>query len=552
MTTVRWFWSLRMMSHPSDRLTPTARSETNSRIGVPGRHDPTCRQLVAGNKVTSADTALAPRRRDLRLWHSVSAATHFARDGGATGQQGWRRAGSRERSTPNDHDRPQEDVSRPLHREADTHRRRRPNPPVPDDRRPRRPQHLARVQGRDRGAVSHRYGLRAAVKAETGDAYTVLPLEGLWWVPGEADFDPTDKSNWCWTAMICLPAAVTAAMVVRGDPSGDHQEGSQRRPQSQGGGVHRGTAAQILHIGPYADEAPTIAELHGFIADNGYRLTGKHHEIYLSTNARPNRPRCGPSSASRSLRPDPAEQLASARRRPGRSGRWSVSSPPPRSHGEIWASCCSTFPGIAYRGAAQRHFAVQFPDRSEDLWYSARRWQSRLAPSRPRHSASVNLLMKHMEWGCALYRALREDGVDQAEAGSLVESIMADVYRPVPSVLFKVSRLRSSNYETRVKWLLLRVISRRVFSAPFVHRYLDSDDGVAWDVTCCPFADYFAEQGVPELTPHAALQPRPSSSRRDRRRPRSHADHHRGCRLLRLQMEDPGVSPDRHAEERGR
>ncbi|MDJ0769647.1 MAG: L-2-amino-thiazoline-4-carboxylic acid hydrolase [Ilumatobacter sp.] len=161
-------------------------------------------------------------------------------------------------------------------------------------------------------------------------------------------------------------------------------------------------------------------------------------------------------------------------------------------------------PGVAYRRTAQRHFSLRFPDRSGDLWDSSRAWQSRLAPSRPRHSASVNLMMRHMEWGCALYRALQDDGVDRAEAGSLVESIMSDVYRPVPSVLYKISRLRSSRHATRVEWLLLRVISRRVFSAPFVHRYLDSDDGVAWDVTCCPFADYFVEQGVPELTPHAA------------------------------------------------
>ena len=162
------------------------------------------------------------------------------------------------------------------------------------------------------------------------------------------------------------------------------------------------------------------------------------------------------------------------------------------------------FPGIAYRRVAQRHFSVRFPGRADELWRSTRTWQSQLAPSRPRHSASVNLMMKHMEWGCALYRALREHDVSRTEAGPLVESIMSDVYRPVPSVMFKLSRLRSSTHETRVEWLLLRVMTRRFFTAPFVHRYLDPGDGVAYDVTCCPFADYFEEQGVPELTPHAA------------------------------------------------
>jgi hypothetical protein len=42
-----------------------------------------------------------------------------------------------------------------------------------------------------------------------------------------------------------------------------------------------GLAAQIMHVGPYADEAPTIAALHAFVEEQGYALRGRHHEIYL-------------------------------------------------------------------------------------------------------------------------------------------------------------------------------------------------------------------------------------------------------------------------------
>jgi hypothetical protein len=42
-----------------------------------------------------------------------------------------------------------------------------------------------------------------------------------------------------------------------------------------------GFAAQILHLGPYAAEGPTIERLHAFIAAHGFRPLGKHHEIYL-------------------------------------------------------------------------------------------------------------------------------------------------------------------------------------------------------------------------------------------------------------------------------
>jgi hypothetical protein len=37
-----------------------------------------------------------------------------------------------------------------------------------------------------------------------------------------------------------------------------------------------------MHIGPFSEEGPTIEKVHAFIAANGFKRTGKHHEIYLS------------------------------------------------------------------------------------------------------------------------------------------------------------------------------------------------------------------------------------------------------------------------------
>ena len=50
--------------------------------------------------------------------------------------------------------------------------------------------------------------------------------------------------------------------------------------------LHEGRAAQIMHLGPYAAEAPTIERLHQFIAAQGGQRTGKHHEIYLNDPGR--------------------------------------------------------------------------------------------------------------------------------------------------------------------------------------------------------------------------------------------------------------------------
>jgi hypothetical protein len=37
-----------------------------------------------------------------------------------------------------------------------------------------------------------------------------------------------------------------------------------------------------MHIGPYSAEGPNIQKLHHKIAEIGGKLSGKHHEIYLS------------------------------------------------------------------------------------------------------------------------------------------------------------------------------------------------------------------------------------------------------------------------------
>ncbi len=37
-----------------------------------------------------------------------------------------------------------------------------------------------------------------------------------------------------------------------------------------------------MYYGSYSDEGPTIVKMHEFAEEQGYELSGKHHEIYLS------------------------------------------------------------------------------------------------------------------------------------------------------------------------------------------------------------------------------------------------------------------------------
>lgn len=42
------------------------------------------------------------------------------------------------------------------------------------------------------------------------------------------------------------------------------------------------TVAEVLHIGPYSEEGPTVHRLHEFIAASGYEIAGPHEEEYLT------------------------------------------------------------------------------------------------------------------------------------------------------------------------------------------------------------------------------------------------------------------------------
>ncbi len=126
------------------------------------------------------------------------------------------------------------------------------------------------------------YSLKFMVKkGEAAVDYGVMPLEAVWWAD-DARFDLEDKDTWLWTAMIMQPEYVTQALfeeaLVQVEKKKDPPALSRVRFES----FHEGLSAQIMHIGPYAEEEPTVERLHNFIAQGGYQLRGRHHEIYLS------------------------------------------------------------------------------------------------------------------------------------------------------------------------------------------------------------------------------------------------------------------------------
>ena len=47
--------------------------------------------------------------------------------------------------------------------------------------------------------------------------------------------------------------------------------------------LNEGLCVQTLHVGPFDDEGPELQRMHTeFVPENGLRMSGQHHEIYLS------------------------------------------------------------------------------------------------------------------------------------------------------------------------------------------------------------------------------------------------------------------------------
>jgi hypothetical protein len=137
------------------------------------------------------------------------------------------------------------------------------------------------------------YGAHFALKKERGEAPRIMALEAQWWAdPGQQDFleavvagkatmADTDRAGWHWQAMIIQPEPIDAAVISHAIEEARAKKGLAALDRLRYERWAEGLCGQVLHVGPYAAEGPSIVRLHQGIAAAGYRPRGRHHEIYL-------------------------------------------------------------------------------------------------------------------------------------------------------------------------------------------------------------------------------------------------------------------------------
>lgn len=138
------------------------------------------------------------------------------------------------------------------------------------------------------------YTAHFVAKKEFGEAPKVMPLEGLWWAGGpdgdelftavargEAEIADSDRGSWNWQVMIMQPEPISAELFAQALAAATAKKPLPGHDRLRYLRWAEGLSAQLLHVGPYSAEAPSIVALHTGLEAAGYRARGRHHEIYL-------------------------------------------------------------------------------------------------------------------------------------------------------------------------------------------------------------------------------------------------------------------------------
>jgi hypothetical protein len=126
------------------------------------------------------------------------------------------------------------------------------------------------------------YRVKALHKA-AGQDFAVAKLEGLWWVEGEREAQEVPREEWRRKLLVRMPDFVNAISIdnARRQALADNRQLTAIR-RTAFDALEEGMAVQMLHVGPYDSEPETLRVLRAFMAGQGLRQDGLHHEIYLS------------------------------------------------------------------------------------------------------------------------------------------------------------------------------------------------------------------------------------------------------------------------------
>jgi hypothetical protein len=131
------------------------------------------------------------------------------------------------------------------------------------------------------------YAVKFSAKKRLDVSYPVMPLEALYFDAEDRDeVTPQMRATLPLRLMIMLPDEVSAEFVdeVRARVAAKKQ--LERLADIRVATFSEGSAVQVMHLGPYAEQPATVERLLRFAANNELDVTGAHHEIYIGDHAK--------------------------------------------------------------------------------------------------------------------------------------------------------------------------------------------------------------------------------------------------------------------------
>jgi hypothetical protein len=144
------------------------------------------------------------------------------------------------------------------------------------------------------------YTLKFSLK-KSGRDFKVPTFEGLWWI--YSDGQELLRDQWRWRLLMMVPDFIDAPML---DAAFEDLIRKKKEPQAavQLDRVRHGRCVQVLHVGPYDAETPSIEKMRAFMAERQLMPIGPHHEVYLGD------PRRSKPEALKTILRQPVESFA--------------------------------------------------------------------------------------------------------------------------------------------------------------------------------------------------------------------------------------------------
>ncbi|MBX3165126.1 MAG: GyrI-like domain-containing protein [Bacteroidetes bacterium] len=125
------------------------------------------------------------------------------------------------------------------------------------------------------------YGIKKICKLQ-GKDFGVPALEGLWWTESNKPAAEVPRSEWHWKLMIRMPDFADKEMLKTALAEVMKKKKNPLLNNVSFETLHEEKCVQILHIGAYSQEQPTIDLMYDFMKKQNLKHNGLHHEIYLS------------------------------------------------------------------------------------------------------------------------------------------------------------------------------------------------------------------------------------------------------------------------------